>query len=505
MKTEKTLITLNKFFQYIPVVSTLTSAVNAAIKYIFVEKKGEYQGHNLYYRHLHELSGVRLVVLSIPVIGNIVVGLIDLSKRKHHNKAFMHRAIAEEGANLYLASPELKRDKELVLEAYGNDRRSIHYADQTLLEDKEFVLNLLKFPSNKADAQFLFGLIGKEQREDRDIILAAVKKNGMLLRYAPEALWGDEEIVRAAFENDPSSIQYAVGDAKKRIQRSLSPNDPRYIYSKVPDRGAQTKAEDYVTPQEYFNAMSDSNRKDSDTGEITETVLPVEETGISLNLHEEPQTTEMSDSIGTSETQVRISSDDEIAIHEEDENPISSDSDTLEESADQSEEPTPLNSVIFHLEEISDVVGNPHEIDDIFSILEEEKFGQKGAADKLIHDEHIMPSLHEQYYLQQQFAVREVNPGFEMYEDWGNRDFVMSKVQKSGSYLQFASDELKKDRDIVLVAVTNDGNALRHAHKMFLDDEGFVEIAMQTERSIYYYASPKIREIPKIKKLYQNS
>lgn len=215
MKTEKTLITLNKFFQYIPVVSTLTSAVNAAIKYIFVEKKGEYQGHNLYYRHLHELSGVRLVVLSIPVIGNIVVGLIDLSKKK---------------------KPEVEVPE------------NVNFVD----EDDEIFASEKIVANDKANAEREFHQLDKRSKQDRDVVLTFVKRNGILLQFAPEALWGDAEIVQAAFENDPSSIQFAVGEAKKEIQESLDPSDSRYFYARVPDRKAPKNVAGEDIPEEKW-------------------------------------------------------------------------------------------------------------------------------------------------------------------------------------------------------------------------------------------------------------
>ena len=43
-----------------------------------------------------------------------------------------------------------------------------------------------------------------------------------------------------------------------------------------------------------------------------------------------------------------------------------------------------------------------------------------------------------------------------------DRDIVLAVVAHDGSAIEFAAQELKRDRDIVLAAVAQDGHALRH-------------------------------------------
>ena len=51
-------------------------------------------------------------------------------------------------------------------------------------------------------------------RDDRDIILAAVKKNGRALLFASEKLKEDVEIVMAAVQNDGEALNFAGSKSK---------------------------------------------------------------------------------------------------------------------------------------------------------------------------------------------------------------------------------------------------------------------------------------------------
>ena len=46
-------------------------------------------------------------------------------------------------------------------------------------------------------------------KDDKSVILAAVKKNGMMLRFASDRLRDDREVVKAAAKRDERALQYA--------------------------------------------------------------------------------------------------------------------------------------------------------------------------------------------------------------------------------------------------------------------------------------------------------
>ena len=52
-------------------------------------------------------------------------------------------------------------------------------------------------------------------REDREIVLEAVKNDGSALKYASENLKEDREIVLEAVKNDGSALEYASENLKE--------------------------------------------------------------------------------------------------------------------------------------------------------------------------------------------------------------------------------------------------------------------------------------------------
>ncbi|CAB9498904.1 expressed unknown protein [Seminavis robusta] len=52
-------------------------------------------------------------------------------------------------------------------------------------------------------------------RDDKDVVLAAVRKNGLSLRHASEALRRDKEIVLAAVSSRPDALKYALGNLRR--------------------------------------------------------------------------------------------------------------------------------------------------------------------------------------------------------------------------------------------------------------------------------------------------
>ena len=59
-----------------------------------------------------------------------------------------------------------------------------------------------------------------------------------------------------------------------------------------------------------------------------------------------------------------------------------------------------------------------------------------------------------------------------------NKDEALKLVKENGLNLKNLSDDFKKDREIVLAAVKNDGFAVADADSKFLDDK---EVATEAE------------------------
>ena len=75
-----------------------------------------------------------------------------------------------------------------------------------------------------------------------------------------------------------------------------------------------------------------------------------------------------------------------------------------------------------------------------------------------------------------------------------DREFVLAAVTQSGCALLHASEELKKDRDIVLAAVTNKGYVLLHASEELKQDREFVLAAVTQSGYALLHASEELKK-----------
>jgi hypothetical protein len=71
-------------------------------------------------------------------------------------------------------------------------------------------------------------------------------------------------------------------------------------------------------------------------------------------------------------------------------------------------------------------------------------------------------------------------------------------VKKNGFALQYASEELKADREIVVAAVKRDGLALGYVSEGFKDDIEIVLAAVQQNGLALQYASEELRNDRKV-------
>ena len=84
-----------------------------------------------------------------------------------------------------------------------------------------------------------------------------------------------------------------------------------------------------------------------------------------------------------------------------------------------------------------------------------------------------------------------------------NREIVMIAVQNDGCELEYASDELKNDREIVMIAVQKNGCALEYASDELKNDREIVMTAIQNEVyvSALSYASDELKSDPELQQM----
>ena len=77
--------------------------------------------------------------------------------------------------------------------------------------------------------------------------------------------------------------------------------------------------------------------------------------------------------------------------------------------------------------------------------------------------------------------------------NWSNKGDVLKSVKKNGFSLQSASDELKKDKEIVLAAMNQNGLALGFASGELKNDKEIVLAAVKEDGRALKYASAELR------------
>ncbi len=75
-----------------------------------------------------------------------------------------------------------------------------------------------------------------------------------------------------------------------------------------------------------------------------------------------------------------------------------------------------------------------------------------------------------------------------------DEELVFDAISQKGRVLEFASERLKDDYEIVKAAVTNDGSALRFASERLKDNYDLVVIADEKHWDAFQYASPRLQQ-----------
>ena len=122
------------------------------------------------------------------------------------------RVFEESGGDLRSASIGLQANKNVVLAAVAKDGLSLEYVQGILRNDTAVVM--------AAVAQNGLSLIYAHEyhQADREVVITAVTQNGLALEYANHHLRADVQVVIAAVAADGSSLKYADSKLKSNRQ-----------------------------------------------------------------------------------------------------------------------------------------------------------------------------------------------------------------------------------------------------------------------------------------------
>ena len=139
-----------------------------------------------------------LLIFSIIWSGTLwIIFKLNPTRRTENlnNKEYILKIIRDSAfdpVNLKNASEKIKNDKEVILEAVKKDGASIFYASQELRADREIVLEAVRTYS------YALSYASQELQNDKEIVLEAVKHSRLALEFASQRLQNDPDILRAA-------------------------------------------------------------------------------------------------------------------------------------------------------------------------------------------------------------------------------------------------------------------------------------------------------------------
>jgi len=117
---------------------------------------------------------------------------------------------------LISADCSFKRDREFMLMVVEIDAHTFCQADKELRKDKEFALVAL---NGRKDSRNVFSCMDRSLQNDREVILASIRKNPSTLRTVSRNFKKDREIVLEAVKREGFALSYA--DATLQKDREL--------------------------------------------------------------------------------------------------------------------------------------------------------------------------------------------------------------------------------------------------------------------------------------------
>ena len=146
-------------------------------------------------------------------------------------------AVKSNAQALAYASEELKKDRDIVMAAVKQHWEAIEYADPELKKDREIVLAAVKQngealywadPDPVLHREIVLALVQKDAykglndapevlKDDLEIVLAAVSKDGTTLEIVSERLRADPKVVLAAVTQNGIAIMFAAPSLQNKL------------------------------------------------------------------------------------------------------------------------------------------------------------------------------------------------------------------------------------------------------------------------------------------------
>jgi len=191
----------------------------------------------------NELKNDEILVLkAVEEDGN---ALTYASIELKNNPNIVLIAVKQTDNALKYASDKLKNDHDIVLEAVKLNIRTLSYASKELKNDPNYILELMKecgndavhYASYLARRAIVNGYPLIEETFDENIVLEAVKQNGLALQHASNELKSSYKFILEAVKQNPVALLHASSELQKNTNLiieaacSSQPHSPRWLLS----------------------------------------------------------------------------------------------------------------------------------------------------------------------------------------------------------------------------------------------------------------------------------
>jgi hypothetical protein len=211
---------LNKYHEYIPVVSTFTSLSKIFRAKVLQTPDIFLKEHR--FISLRKKMPIRIIILLIPIAGNVIVGIYDF--KKYSDRCFTLKAVRANGLSLQYATDENKDCKKVVQEALKNNIHSYKYASYRLRNHPTFFSEEMK-----SDISILL-FSCDEKRKSRKFVYEMMKKFGpKVILYAHNMVQNDKLFILHLMDEFPEVLKYTSLSCYKKFVQELTAINPSYF------------------------------------------------------------------------------------------------------------------------------------------------------------------------------------------------------------------------------------------------------------------------------------
>lgn len=139
----------------------------------------------------------------IEAVKNNIKILECVPEKVKNERAFALKLVSINGLAIYYLPDKFKDDFEMVQQAVKNNSKALQFSSERLRNDRSIVLLAMQH-----DEQSL-KYASERYRDDETLILPLIRNDGLFLQYASDRLKNDRDVVSCAVNNNVVAIKYA--------------------------------------------------------------------------------------------------------------------------------------------------------------------------------------------------------------------------------------------------------------------------------------------------------